>query len=81
MPDFRDEYFQSIVVYIVDDAVVSDAEAARSASLELPVLSRTRVFGEIFYGPHYPIVERLGQAGYGLTSPPFDEDLIAHHAA
>ena len=67
MPDFRDEYFQSIV-YIVDDAVVSDAEAARSASLELPVLSRTRVFGEIFYGPHYRSYTAWGRRATALRA-------------
>ena len=49
MPDFRDEYLQIIVVDIVDDSVVSDAEAARPASLELPALRGTRVFREIGY--------------------------------
>jgi hypothetical protein len=49
MPDFCDEHFQIIVVDIVDDSVVSDAEAPRPASLELPALPGTRVFGEIGY--------------------------------
>jgi hypothetical protein len=59
------------VVDVVDDAVVSDAAA----------LSRTRVFSEDFYRPHYSIVNRLGQAGYGLAGLSFDDDLIAHRAA
>jgi hypothetical protein len=70
-----------IVVYVVDDAVVSDAEATCRASLELAALSRRRVFSEIFYRPHYSIVNRLGQAGYGLAGLSFDDDLIAHRAA
>lgn len=61
-----------IIVYVVDDAVVSDAEATCRASLELAALSRTRVFSEVFYRPHYSIVNRF------LS---FDDDLIAHRAA
>jgi hypothetical protein len=68
VPAFRDEHFQSIVV-------------GRSAFLESPALSRTRVIGEIFYGPHYSIIDRLGQAGYGFAGHPFADDLIAHRAA
>jgi hypothetical protein len=70
-----------IVVYVVDDAVVSHAEATCGTSLELAALPRTRVFGEIFYRRHYSIVNRLGQAGYGLAGLPFDDNLIAHRVA
>jgi hypothetical protein len=68
LPDLRYENFPTVVVHVVDDAILPNSKAPRRPISKLAAISGTRVLGQGVYGlADLPV--RAGYAFAGISLP------------
>jgi hypothetical protein len=80
MCDPENGYLAPVIIYLVDDAVVTDADAPTTSVRQSAATRRTRFFGESLKSRIHTVLRLCGEASYLFLCPALYTYRVGHQS-